>query len=83
MRDNKKNANKKKYAHKYFTKTTARANTTTSAADANCNNFVPRCPIATNDTPIESQKQGLHVPFVGISIAPPVVEFEATRAEAT
>jgi hypothetical protein len=51
--------------------------------DTNCNNFVPRRPITANDTSIERQQQGLHVPRVGFLIAPAVTEIEATRAEAT
>ena len=54
-----------------------------STADANCNNFALRRPIATNNTSIERQKQGLHFVLVVFLIAPPVTEFEATRAEAT
>jgi hypothetical protein len=58
----------------------ARANPST--ANANCNNFFPRCQILASNTSIKGQNQGLHVLLVRILIALPIAEFKATCAEA-
>jgi hypothetical protein len=71
------------YVHVISGPSTKQQNKVAPTPNANCNNFVPRCPIAANDTSIESSKQGLPVTFDGISIALSIAELEATRAEAT